>query len=291
VILVDNWSSDDSHSFVTIKFPKVKYILSKENLWFAWWNNLGISYAQGEFLLLLNNDTRMDQDFLDRYINSYQTLWYDILWVSEKPYDPWQTKKSSTISLTIDWFWHPFVDRKSKKLFYTNGACLLCKKVIYIKSWGLDSNFFMYCEEVDWQWRSRLYWYSIGKSNDLHIYHAGAWSSNSRGLNYNTFLRRNQNTPQMLIKNYSRQYLCWIIPGYITINIVEMIAFLLAWKWMIAYSYLQWRWFVIMSLHKSILPQRKIIQTKRVVSDSEIMKMMYHWSAKIHHLYSFLQKK
>lgn len=291
VILVDNWSNDETHTFVTKNFPAVIFIASPQNVWFAWGNNLGITHAQGDLLLLLNNDTRMDPDFLEKYIDAYQVGRYDILWVSEKPYDPLVKKKWWSVSLTIDRSGHPFVDRTAKKMFYTNGACMLCSKKLYLETWGLDNNFFMYCEEVDRQWRSRLYGYTIGKLTDLYVYHAGAGSSSGWRVNYSIFLRRNQNTPQMLLKNYRRRNICWVLPCYVSINIGEMLVFLLVWKWKIAYSYVQWRWHVISSLRRSILPQRKIIQAKRVVSDTEIMKDMYHWSAKIHHLHSFLQKK
>jgi GT2 family glycosyltransferase len=290
VILVDNWSSDETQSFVTKRFPLVKYILSPTNLWFAWGNNLGIAQAQGNLILLLNNDTRVDSDFLEKYINIYETAGYDILWVTEKPYEVTQKRTSWPISLTVDRFWHHFIDRTEKKLFYTNWACILCTKQVYIATWWLDDNFFMYCEEVDRQWRSRLYGYTTSKTNEVYIYHAGAWSSSWNRLNYTTFLRRNQNTPQMLIKNYRWWNLCRVLPCYMCINIIEMLVFFSVWKWKIAYSYLQGRWYVICSLRWSLIPKRKIIQAKRVVGDKEIMKHMYHWSAKIHHLYSYLQK-
>lgn len=168
---------------------------------------------------------------------------------------------------------------------------MLVRKDIYEATWGLDNNFFMYCEEVDRQWRSRIYGYSIGKVDNLFIYHAGAWSSTWERLNYKTFLRRNQNTPQMLLKNYSRWNLCRVIPCYLVINSIEVVAFILVGKRIIAYSYLQWRRYVICSLQWSILPQRKVIQTRRVVDDSEIIKHMFYGSAKIHHLLAFLHKK
>jgi len=48
-------------------FPKVKLIISKENLGFSGGNNLGIKYAlkqNPDYILLLNNDTAVDKNFL-----------------------------------------------------------------------------------------------------------------------------------------------------------------------------------------------------------------------------------
>lgn len=60
VILVDNASSDDTAAYIqswSSKRDNVKVILNSENLGFAAGNNVGISAATGEYIILLNNDT------------------------------------------------------------------------------------------------------------------------------------------------------------------------------------------------------------------------------------------
>lgn len=290
-IVVDNCSSDGSVAYIKQHFPQTVLVPSSKNVWFSAGNNLGVAHATGELLLFLNNDTRVENDFLEKYLQEYYASWANILWAIEKPYTDYDNKLRWTSTLTIDPFGHRYVDKTGKKLFYTNGACMLCRKDFYEKTGGLDNNFFMYCEEVDRQRRCRLYGYTIKKSEKVYLYHAGAGSSSGPWITYQTFLRRNQNTLQMLLKNYHRKNLCWVIPIYLTINIGEIIAFLILWKWRISISYLQWRWYTIQSLRAHIITQRKIIQQQRIVSDREIMKQMYWWFAKIAHLHAFLHKK
>lgn len=70
VILVDNNSQDDSVSFIKKNFPNVKLIESKENLGFAGGNNLAYSKSKGKYIVLLNNDTIVDKDWLKELVNT-----------------------------------------------------------------------------------------------------------------------------------------------------------------------------------------------------------------------------
>jgi hypothetical protein len=65
VILVDNGSSDGSVDYVKNHFPSVRIIENKRNLGFAEGSNVGIRAASGDYVILLNNDTRVDSDFIE----------------------------------------------------------------------------------------------------------------------------------------------------------------------------------------------------------------------------------
>jgi GT2 family glycosyltransferase len=70
VILVDNNSQDDSVEFVKKNFPKIKLIRSQENLGFTGGNNLAYKRAKGEYIVLLNNDTKVDKNWLSELVNT-----------------------------------------------------------------------------------------------------------------------------------------------------------------------------------------------------------------------------
>ena len=59
-IMVDNASTDDSVKFVSQHFPEVTLILNHENAGFSKGNNIGIRAAKGKYVVLLNNDVRVD---------------------------------------------------------------------------------------------------------------------------------------------------------------------------------------------------------------------------------------
>ncbi len=64
VIVVDNGSRDGLSRFVRRQYPEVLLVRSRRNLGFAGGNNLGLVNASGEVLLLLNDDTEPDPDWL-----------------------------------------------------------------------------------------------------------------------------------------------------------------------------------------------------------------------------------
>lgn len=66
VIIVDDASSDDSVSFLKEKYPEIKIVQNKKNLGFAKSCNLGVEKAQGDIVVLLNNDVVPESDFLTK---------------------------------------------------------------------------------------------------------------------------------------------------------------------------------------------------------------------------------
>ena len=73
LLLVDNASTDRTVEAVEERFPGVEVISNQSNLRFAGGNNIGIRYALdrgAEYVLLLNNDTVVDGDFLMQLVHA-----------------------------------------------------------------------------------------------------------------------------------------------------------------------------------------------------------------------------
>ena len=66
VFVVDNNSVDGSVEMIREKFPDVILIENKENIGFAKANNRAIQKAKGEFILLLNPDTVVEEDTFEK---------------------------------------------------------------------------------------------------------------------------------------------------------------------------------------------------------------------------------
>ena len=69
VFVVDNKSVDDSVAMVREKFPEVGLIANQENTGFAVANNQAIRVSRGEYVLLLNPDTVVEEDSLSKCIS------------------------------------------------------------------------------------------------------------------------------------------------------------------------------------------------------------------------------
>lgn len=70
VILVENNSSDDSVPYIKRYFPWVVLVELEENTGFTGGNNIGISKAQGEYIVFLNTDVRVEQGWLRALVHS-----------------------------------------------------------------------------------------------------------------------------------------------------------------------------------------------------------------------------
>ena len=71
VIFVDNNSSDGSIKFISQNLPEARVIALSNNTGFAHANNVGLDHAKGTLIALLNNDTKVKNDWL-------QNLFYTI---------------------------------------------------------------------------------------------------------------------------------------------------------------------------------------------------------------------
>jgi GT2 family glycosyltransferase len=68
LILVDNGSTDDSLSAVAIRFPEAIILRNAENIGFARANNLAFGRARGRWVVLLNPDTKVTKNWLDKLV-------------------------------------------------------------------------------------------------------------------------------------------------------------------------------------------------------------------------------
>ncbi len=67
-VIVDNAAQESTRALVA-RFPHTRYVRSETNLGFAGGNNLGLPYCQGDYILLLNNDTIIHKEPFTALIN------------------------------------------------------------------------------------------------------------------------------------------------------------------------------------------------------------------------------
>lgn len=72
VLVVDNASTDGSPEMVARRFPQVRLIALKENLGFAGGNNRAYRASEGEYVLLLNPDTEVRPEALERLVGFHE---------------------------------------------------------------------------------------------------------------------------------------------------------------------------------------------------------------------------
>lgn len=165
IIVVDNASTDDTCQILRRDFPYVRIAQNSRNLGFAEPCNIGIRMAQGELILLLDNDVVVDPNFLGELVsvlegdptigavgpmmyNYYhrQSIWH----VGGKIL--LRTGRLRFLGLgEIDAGQYG----AARVVDYVAGCCLLASKKMYEKIGLLDGDFFAYWEDADWCSRLR----------------------------------------------------------------------------------------------------------------------------------------
>ena len=69
IVLVDNGSTDGSRELVETSYPQVKVIVFPENTGFCHAVNVGILETNSPYVILLNNDTEVAPDFVEKLLS------------------------------------------------------------------------------------------------------------------------------------------------------------------------------------------------------------------------------
>ncbi len=282
VVFFDNASEDGSVEYVQRNHSEVKVMASERNLGFAAANNRAAEQATGEYLFFLNNDTKIDPDAISELVGEMEKnpkigiggcrmMSYD----GERPFHT---------GIGIDVFGYPIVWRK---VFYVEGAALMIKKRLFKKLGGFDSKYFMFHEDIDLAWRSRLLGYQVRAFPKAVVHHFGGGTAGGsemhKGKYQSSFLRRyyaERNNIRTLLKNYQIQTLIFIFPCYFLMNLLEVLFFLATFKFKVVYLYLKAYAWNLVNL-RDTLRERGKIQSNRLLSDRELMREMYFGSGKL----------
>ena len=73
IIVVDNFSEDNSGELILQKFASVIWIPMSYNAGFARANNRGIQAAKGDYVLVLNTDTIIQENALDKVLTLFRS--------------------------------------------------------------------------------------------------------------------------------------------------------------------------------------------------------------------------
>lgn len=178
VFLIDNDSHDGSPEMVAAEHPWVHLIVNKENLGFAKANNQAFKLAKGEYVLLLNPDTKVLPGAIGTLIEFIQSkpeaaivapmllntdmsvqrscrkfptftnMLYELIGLS-KMFKPGTAAGAKFREYKmLDW-----EHDDEREVDQPEGACLLLRQTVIDQVGVLDEGFFMLFEEVDWCYR------------------------------------------------------------------------------------------------------------------------------------------
>lgn len=180
IIVVDNGSKDNSIaklSEITSKYD-LRFISNKENLGFAEGNNVGIRKSQGDWILLLNNDTVFKEDFISKMAEAIVDN-PDSAAIGPKIYYYDAPSKIWYGGGKITKYYNFVQDQSGNNRHYTQvewitGCALMINRKALEKVGLLDRDFFMYLEDVDWSIRARKAGFNLIYTPYAEIWHIGS---------------------------------------------------------------------------------------------------------------------
>lgn len=205
VILVDNGSEDNSVFAAKVAYPGLRTVELGKNTGFAHAVNEGIKAAQGEYVILLNNDTIAFPAFV---ANQYKMIKSrpDVFSCSALMIQNARRDLADDAGdefCVLGWGFAPDRDRPVKEcgvpheVFSACGGAAVYRREVFNKIGLFDERFFAYLEDMDIGWRARLSGYRNLYNPHARVYHIGSGTSaagsaagggkNTRSARHNAF--------------------------------------------------------------------------------------------------------
>lgn len=175
IIVVDNDSQDDSIDYARELYPQVTFIENKENLGFSCANNIAIRQSKGEYVLLLNPDTIVNEHLLAdcitlldthpeigatgvRMLNENGTFAPESRRGVPTPFTAFCKMVGLTSlfpkSRLFGRYYMKYLDEyAATPIDIISGACMFIRKSVLDECGLLDEDFFMYGEDIDLSYR------------------------------------------------------------------------------------------------------------------------------------------
>lgn len=171
IIVVDNDSKDESVSFLRSDFPEIVVIENEKNVGLAAGVNTGIAHASGEYYLVLNPDMiafdgapLLLTQFMDENPNVGMSGGKLVSPNGKLQYSCYRFYRPITILYRRTWLGKTNAGKREVARFlmkdfnhaavrdvdWLMGACLMVRSEIVQQIGGMDEQFFLYFEDVDW---------------------------------------------------------------------------------------------------------------------------------------------
>lgn len=206
VVVIDNGSSDDTQSFLRANFPQVQIVALQPNRGYAGGFDAGLEYAANlgaDYFLVMNNDTEIDRHALTALVDAAEAQ-DRAGFVTGKVYfhdrrDVFQSvgKKDDPIQGSGDYIGYEEKDAGQYEALeeraFVDDVYTLVNRRLYDQIGGYDPQFYLQCEEFDWQLRAKEAGWKIYYTPHAKLWHYGSVTTGGVGSPVNNyFLERSR---------------------------------------------------------------------------------------------------
>ncbi len=276
-ILVDNGSRDKSTDYVRAQFPEVKVIPLGENRGFAGGNIAGFEQSCGEIIVLLNNDTEADANWLEQIHESARDFPKAGSFASKMLYfDDRQRIENcgfgvTSAGMTVD-LGRNELDGPAwatpRAVFGACGGAAAYRRAMIERIGFLDPDFFLGYEDVDFSFRACLQGYTCVFVPHAIVYHRFSATRGKYPADQVFFSQRN--IEFVYLKNMPLGLMLRSLPQKILYEVGGAIYFL---KMGVGGAFLKAKFEVIRRL-PSLLRKRKTLRKRKILPDRDLRSIM-----------------
>lgn len=190
LLVVDNGSTDGSVTWLEEK--KIPTIFLKENIGFSGAVNIGIEKSVTPYVILLNNDTEPEPDYVKELVRAIESS-PKIFSVSSKMIQLCHKQlmdDAGDMYSVLGWAYQRGVGQKSSgyqkacQVFSACAGAAIYRRAVFDEIGGFDEDHFAYLEDIDVGYRAKIHGYENWYCPKAVVYHVGSGTSGSK---YNSF--------------------------------------------------------------------------------------------------------
>ncbi len=203
ILIVDNNSENEDYKHINTAYSNTQLIRSDYNRGFAGGNNLGIKYAKGDYILLLNNDTEVVSGFIEPMVEIFDNepdagivspkikFFYNpnyIQYAGFTPMNPFTLRMNAIGSKKND---DGSFDTVNETPF-AHGCAMMIRADVIRKVGLMPEEYFLYYEEHDWSTSIRRAGYKIFYQPKSVVFHKESISVQKSSPLKTYYLNRNR---------------------------------------------------------------------------------------------------
>ena len=228
IIIADNFSTDDSITYLTENFnDDIEIITLPKNTGYAGGYNEALKIIQADYFLLLNSDVSVTEHWMTPLLEVMEAD-YDVAICQPKILsfnEPTKFEYAGGAGGWLDILGYPFCKGRvlgqvendfgqydyPSEIFWASGAAFMIRAPLFKAIGGFDANYFAHMEEIDLCWRVKRAGFKVMVVPDAVIYHVGGGT-----LDYDSPKKvylNFRNSLYTLMKNEPITHLLWKIPA------------------------------------------------------------------------------
>lgn len=279
IIIIDNNSNDGSYDYLINNFndKRIKCYRSEKNLGFAGGNNFGLKYCSGELIVLLNNDTVVEKDWLKYLVQTIKSdnnigLVQSLVYTEGIPMIYYE--KNGTINLwghNVMRFFN--IDENGLgEILLASGTSVIINRELIEKTGGIFlDEYFLYSEDTFLSLKAKFCGYKLLHTSKSVVHHIGNATTKNQ-IRSDLYFYQERNRLLNFFIFFDKKFIFKYIPIFILNYKLKFFYCLFSKKYSLKGLFRSYFWFL--GNFKWIKEQRRIIKNYKIVSDNDILKLI-----------------